>query len=76
MNDKQMPLMLSLLDETQNKKKMNTRESKERNFEKKSKRNRVSCFNIYIVVFAFLSSTIQGSTESGKSGKVREFENW
>ena len=27
----------------------------------KSKRNRASCFNIYIVVFPFLSSTVQES---------------
>ena len=40
-------------------KKMNTPESKERKFEKKSKRNRMNCFNIYIVVFAFLSSTVE-----------------
>ena len=26
---------------------------------KKSKANRMSCFNIYIVVFAFLSSTVE-----------------
>ena len=38
-------------------KKMRTRESKKRKF-KKSNRNRVSCYNIYIVVFAFLSSTV------------------
>ena len=49
--------MFSLLDETQNTKKMNTQESQERKFEKKSDRNRMSCFNIYIVEFAFLSST-------------------
>ena len=36
-----------------------TRESKENKFEKKRKRNRVSCFNIDIVVFAFLSSTVE-----------------
>ena len=59
LNDKQMPheIMFSLLDETQNTKKMNTQESQERKFEKKSDRNRMSCFNIYIVEFAFLSST-------------------
>ena len=50
---------LLLLNEIENKKKMETRESKERKFEKKSKRNRVSCFNIYIFVFAFLSSTVE-----------------
>ena len=26
---------------------------------KKSKRNRVSCFDVYVVVFAFLSSTVE-----------------
>ena len=37
LNDKQMPheILFSYLDETQNTKKMNTRESKERKFEKK-----------------------------------------
>ena len=50
-------IQFSLLDEMQNTTKMNTQESKERKFEKKSKRNRVSCFNIYIVAFIFLSST-------------------
>ena len=40
LNNKQMPheIPFSLLDEIQNTKKMNTRESKERKFEKKSKR--------------------------------------
>ena len=46
-------ILFSLLEEIQNTKKINTRESKEREFEKKSKKNRVSCFNTYIVVFAF-----------------------
>ena len=46
-------ILFSLLEEIQNTKKINTRESKERKFEKKSKKNRVSCFNTYIVVFAF-----------------------
>ena len=51
--DKQMSheIQFSLLDEIQNTKKLNTRESKER---KLSKRNRVNCFDIYIVAFAFL----------------------
>ena len=57
--------LLLLLDEIQN---MKTRESKERKFEKEVKvvfhsvkisANRVSCFNIYIVVFAFLLSTVE-----------------
>ena len=47
------------VEDIQNTKKMNTQELKERKFEKKSKRNRVSCFNVYIVIFAFLSSTIE-----------------
>ena len=51
--------LLKLLDETQNTKKMKTRKSKERKFEKKVKKNRVSCFHIYIVVFAFLSSIVE-----------------
>ena len=52
-------ILFSLLDEILNTKKMNTQEWKERKFEKKkSKRNRVSCFNIYIFVFAFLSSIV------------------
>ena len=38
---------------------MKTRESKEREFENKSKRNRVSCFNIYIIKSAFLLSTVE-----------------
>ena len=63
LNDKQMPheilfSLLQLLDKIQNTKKMKTRESKERKFEKKSKRNRVSCY-IYIVMFAFLSSDVE-----------------
>ena len=36
--------LLQLLDQIQNTKKMKTRESKETKFEKKGKRNRVSCF--------------------------------
>ena len=52
-------ILFSLLDEIQNTKKMNTRESKERKFEKKSNKNKMSFFNIYIVVFAFLSSTVE-----------------
>ena len=44
---------------TKHKKDENTRiEKKKRNL-KKNKRNMVSCINIYIVVFAFLSSTIE-----------------
>ena len=62
LNDKQMPheILFSLLDEIQKNKKEdeNTRiERKE--IWIKSKRNRVSCFNVYIVVFAFLSSTVE-----------------
>ena len=37
---------------------MTTGELKERNL-KKSKRNRMTCFNIYIVVFAFSSNTVK-----------------
>ena len=47
---------------TKHKKDENTRtESKE--IWKKSKRNRMSCFNIYIIVFAFLSSTVEVMVE-------------
>ena len=49
----------SLLGEIQNTKKLNTHESKEMKFEKNPKRNRVSCFDIYIIVFAFLLSTVE-----------------
>ena len=48
--------LLPLLDEIQN-----TKGRKHENREKgnlKKKRNMLSCFNIYIVVFAFLSSTV------------------
>ena len=38
---------------------MNTRESKESKFEKKIKRNRVSCFHMGVVVFAFTFSTVE-----------------
>ena len=55
----QLRWLILLLDEIQNTKKMRTLEFKERKFDKKSKRNRVSCYNIYIVLFAFLSSTIE-----------------
>ena len=40
-------------------KRRNSGESKERKFEK-NKRNRMSFFNIYIVVFGFLSSNVEG----------------
>ena len=53
--------LLLLSDKTQNIKKMKTQESKERKFENKSKINRVTCFNIYIVVFTFLSSIVEVS---------------
>ena len=58
LNDKQMPHeilfnFLQLLDEIQNTKKMKTQESKKRKLKKKSKKNRGSCFNIHIVLFAF-----------------------
>ena len=52
-------ILFSLLDEIQTQKKMNTRESKESKFEKTSKRNRVSCFNIHILLFEFLSITVE-----------------
>ena len=52
-------MLFSLLDEIQNTIKMDTRESERTEIWKKSKKNRVSCFDIYIVVFAFLSSTIE-----------------
>ena len=59
--------LLLLLDKIQNIKKMNheNRETKQKHENrkkrnlKKGKRNRVSCFNIYIIVFAFLSSTVE-----------------
>ena len=54
--------LLLLLDEIQFMKKMKTRESKERKFEKKVRESmvsRVSCFNIYIVAFAFLPSIVE-----------------
>ena len=56
LNDKQMrhEILFSLLVEIQNIKKMNTRELKKSKLEKKIKRNRVNCFNIYIVVSAIL----------------------
>ena len=53
-----------MFDEIQNTKKMKTRESKERRFGKKSNRNRVS-FNIYMVVFAFLLSTLRSPNKRG-----------
>ena len=52
-------ILFSLFDEIQTQKKMNTRESKESKFEKTSKRNRVSSFNIYILLFEFLSITVE-----------------
>ena len=50
-------ILFNLLDEIQNTEKIITRESKERKFEKKV-REMGCCFNIYIVVFGFLSSTV------------------
>ena len=52
-------ILFNLLDKIYHTKKINTPESKKKGNLKKSKRNRVSCFNIYIVVFAFLSSTVE-----------------
>ena len=52
-------MLFSLLDEIQNTIKMDTRESERTEIWKKSKKTRASCFDIYIVVFAFLSSTIE-----------------
>ena len=52
-------ILLSLLDEIQDTIKMNKRESKERKFETQAREIGGSCFNIYIVVFAFLSITIE-----------------
>ena len=49
---------VKLLDEMQNTKKMKHEKRKKGNM-KKSKRNRVSSFNIYIIVFAFLLSTVE-----------------
>ena len=55
LNDKQIPheILFSLLGEIQNKK------LKERKFEKKSKRYSVGCFNICVVVFPFMFSTLE-----------------
>ena len=49
-------ILFSLLEEIQN-----TKNQKKGNL-KKSKRNRVSCFNICIVVFPFLFSTVEERT--------------
>ena len=49
-------ILFSLLDEIINTKKMNTRESKERIFEKKVRET--GCFNIYKFVFTFLPSMV------------------
>ena len=59
LNDKQMPheILLSWQN-TKHKKDEHTR-VKRKEIRKKSKKNRVSCFNIYIVVFAFLSRTVE-----------------
>ena len=51
--------MLHLLDEIPNTTKMKARESKERKLENESRRNMVSCFNIYIVMFPYMSSTVE-----------------
>ena len=61
LNDKQMPyeILLSLLDEIQNTKNDEDTRIESKESWNKSKRNRVSCSNIYIVVFAFLSSTVE-----------------
>ena len=58
--DKQMPheILFSLLDEIQNIKKMNTRELKERKFEKEVRAIGWVVL-IFILVFAFLSSTVE-----------------
>ena len=42
-----------LLDEIQSTKKMKTRESKEEKFEIKSKRNRVNCLIIYLIIYIY-----------------------
>ena len=57
LNDKQMPheILFSLLDEIQNAIKMNT----QKEIWNKGKRIRARCFNIYIVVFPILSSTLE-----------------
>ena len=62
LNDKQMPheILFGLLEEIQTQKNEQTKiERKE--IWKKSKRNRVSYTNIYIALFAFLSSTAEES---------------
>ena len=51
--------LLLLLDKITKHKKMKTRELKERKFKKKSKRNRVSCIEIYVIVFDFLSRSVE-----------------
>ena len=66
LNDKQMTdeilfSLLMLLNEIQNthtQKNENTRMGR-KEISKKGKRNRVSCFNIYIVEFTFLLSTVE-----------------
>ena len=56
LNDKQMPneILFSLLDEIDEHTKIERKK-----IWNKGKRNRLSCFNICIVVFLFLSTTIK-----------------
>ena len=53
-------ILFSLLDDIQNTKKDKHTRIKRKEIWKKSKRNRVRCFNIYLVVLTFLSITIKG----------------
>ena len=58
LKDKQMPHKMLFSWNTKYKKDEHTRiERKE--IWKRSKSNKLSCFNIYIVIFAFLSSTVE-----------------
>ena len=54
-----LPWLLLLSDEIQNTKKDENTRIERKEIKKKKKKNRVSCFNIYIVAFAFLSSTVE-----------------
>ena len=59
LNDKQMPHeVLFSWRNTKHRKDEHTR-IKRKEIRENNKRNRVICFDIYIVVFAFLSSTVE-----------------
>ena len=61
LNDKQLPheILLSLLDEMQNTIKDEHTKIERMEIWNKGKRNRLSCFNIYIAVFPPLSGTVK-----------------